>query len=301
MIRSGYRAIRVGGAILIFVAFGAASFAQDALGPPPSAEQAARDGCHPATFRVALDIGHYKARPGALSATGVTEFTYNLSLARAVLAALRQAGFTATFLIGESGAPLPLERRTTIAADAGAVLLVSLHHDSVQPRYLSEWMVDGRPQHYSDLFHGYSLFVSDKNSHPHESRAFARLLGEALLAQRLTPSLHHAEKITGENRPLLDPRIGLYRYDDLVVLKTAQMPAVLLESAIIVNRAEEQRIRDGRYHERVTAALVKAIGEFCKLYPPNQASPTPTAPIGHEKTQNHRDSGREQRLRPGTH
>jgi len=145
-------------------------------------------------------------------------------------------------------------------------LFISLHHDSVQPRYLSPWTIDGHPQHYSDIFHGFSLFISSKNSHEQESKEFATLLGQMLLDEGLTPSLHHAEKISGENRPLLDPRIGLYRFDDLVVLKTAPMPAVLLESGIIVNRTEEQQIRNGPYDELVTAALVKAIQRFCNAH-----------------------------------
>ena len=37
--------------------------------------------CQKSTFKVALDIGHYKAAPGAISARGITEFTYNHALA----------------------------------------------------------------------------------------------------------------------------------------------------------------------------------------------------------------------------
>jgi N-acetylmuramoyl-L-alanine amidase len=232
--------------------------------------------CNPAEFKIALDVGHYRAKPGATSARGVTEFTYNLLLAREVLAGLRRAGFAAAFLIGESGDPLPLLQRTQIAAQSGAKLFVSLHHDSVQPRYLSQWMVNGQLQHYSDLFHGYSLFVSEKNRHERESEEFARLLGQALLDRGLTPSLHHAEDIPGENRPLLDPRIGLYRFDDLVVLKTSTAPAVLLESGIIVNRLEEQQIHDGNYDTRVAAALLDAIERFCASRN-SKTAPTPPA------------------------
>jgi len=37
--------------------------------------------------------------------------------------------------------------------------------------------------------------------------------------------------------------LGLYRFNDLEVLKTAPMPAALLETGIIVNRREEQERR----------------------------------------------------------
>jgi N-acetylmuramoyl-L-alanine amidase len=226
-----------------------------------------KPGCDPAQFRIALDVGHYLASPGATSAIGVSEFEYNRSLARQVLAALRNAGFTATFLIGGSGSPLRLQERTSIARTQGAALFISLHHDSVQPKYLSVWTVDGKSQNYSDVFHGYSLFVSSKSPHFAESRVFAEMLGGALRAYGLTPSLHHAEKIPGESRLLLDPQLGLYQFDDLVVLRTAAMPAVLLESAIIVNREEEQRVRSGEYHPRLTIALVSAVQEYCRTRP----------------------------------
>src|SRR5215472_2482479 len=65
--------------------------------------QTAAQSCQPALFKIALDVGHSRASPGAFSATGITEFEHNLSLARMVLASLRQAGFSGAFLIGKSG------------------------------------------------------------------------------------------------------------------------------------------------------------------------------------------------------
>jgi N-acetylmuramoyl-L-alanine amidase len=228
-----------------------------------------RTSCVPASYRLAIDIGHYRTASGATSATGATEFDYNRALAHRVLAALRNAGFSAAFLIGDSGATLQLEERTRQAALGRAALFVSLHHDSVQPAYLLDWMVDGRPQRYSDRFHGFSLFVSERNPDPQDSRGFAALLGDALLQQGLTPSQHHGEHIAGEGHLLLDPVRGIYRYDALAVLRTATMAAVLLETAVIVNRAEEQRVRNGEYHAKVAAALVKAVSEYCQQHPPD--------------------------------
>ena len=67
------------------------------------------------------------------------------------------------------------------------------------------------------------------------SLRYATTLGTALLKKGFTPSLHHAEPIAGENRELLIPEKGIYIFDELIVLKTATSPAVLLEAAVIVN------------------------------------------------------------------
>lgn len=224
---------------------------------------AAQAACQPARFKVAVDVGHHRAAPGATSAGGVSEFTYNLRLAETVSAALGGAGFTGHFLIGQSGAPIALEARTRQAQAGGAALFLSLHHDSVQPQYLSTWQVGGATQRYSERFRGFSVFVSDLNRQARAGREFGALLGEALLARGMTPSLHHAEPIPGEGRPLLDARLGLYRFDGLAVLRTAAMPAVLLEAAIIVNRDEEAQVRSGLVASRVAAAVVQAVREFC--------------------------------------
>jgi N-acetylmuramoyl-L-alanine amidase len=222
--------------------------------------------CQKSTFKVALDIGHYKAAPGAISARGITEFTYNHALAELVLAALKAQGFETAFLIGESGEPLPLSRRPQIAQEANADLFISLHHDSAQQQYFSEWTFEGHPHPYSDNFHGYSIFVSTSSRRASDSMELATMLGRALEANGLTPSLHHAEPIPGEGRTLLNPALGIYRFDQLAVLRGATMPALLLESALIVNRDEEQAIQAGTYHPRVVAALVKAITEYCSRH-----------------------------------
>ena len=219
--------------------------------------------CLPSQLAIALDVGHTLTAPGATAASGETEFTYNLSLARRARAALQAAGFSGTFLIGESGASLALEDRTRQARAHGAGMFLSLHHDSVQPQYLQTIVSAERVLRYSNRFHGYGLFISTSNPHAVASRFFATNLGNALRAAGMTPSLHHAENIPGESRLLLDPALGIYRFDELAVLRTATMPAVLLESAIIVNPTEEEEVSSGRLHARVAPAIVKAVLAVC--------------------------------------
>ena len=158
---------------------------------------------------------------------------------------------------------MPLTRRTEIALEAEATLFISLHHDSSQKQYFSTWQFEGRTLPYSDTFHGYSIFVSARSKWAAKSRELATYLGQALHSEGLTPSLHHAEPIPGESRKVLDGNLGTFEFGELAVLKSATMPALLLEAGIIVNRYEEQSIQAGLYHPKVVAALVTAIDRYC--------------------------------------
>ena len=179
--------------------------------------------------RIALDVGHSIKQPGAYSARGVGEYYFNKAIATALLRSLQKFGQLDAFIINPHGASISLAERTRQAANKRATLFLSIHHDSVQRRYVKEWTVDGKMRLYSDNFSGFSVFVSRKNRTFAESLKFARLLAEAMIARGFSPTLHHAEKIPGEGRTLLDKNLGLYEFSDLVVLKTAAMPAVLLE------------------------------------------------------------------------
>jgi len=219
--------------------------------------------CPTARFLVAVDVGHHLAAPGATSATGRTEYAFNRDLAGRLVDQLHQAGVTGAFLVEETGRPIDLWARPRLARDRGAHVFLSIHHDSVQPHYLETWVHEGRERRHTDRFQGHSLFVSSKNLYLEDSLALARAIGRALRSWGLTPSLHHAEPIPGENRPLLDKDLGIHDFADLVVLKAAPMPALLVEAGIIVNRAEERRLRDPFHQDMLIDAMVSGLLEAC--------------------------------------
>ena len=74
--------------------------------------------------------------------------------------------------------------------------------------------------------------------------------------------MHHAEKIKGECREIVDREKGVYRFDDLVLLRSVDSPAVLLECGIIRNRQEELLLNDPTYQSRIIAAISEALSEF---------------------------------------
>jgi N-acetylmuramoyl-L-alanine amidase len=208
--------------------------------------------------RIAIDVGHYHEKPGAISARGVAEFQYNLALAQEIDAALRRNGH-ATLLIGADGRAEHLGARAPRAN--GMDLFVSIHHDSVQSRFIQPWLFEGETRGYSDRFSGFSLFVSRLHPDVAASLACASAIGAALRTEGFTPSRYHADPVLGENRPFADEANGVHYYDNLAVLKTARVPALLFEAGVIVNRDEELRMRDPAVRAKIVAAVVSGVGK----------------------------------------
>ncbi len=207
---------------------------------------------------LALDVGHFHARSGVTSARGAREFDFNLQLARRLAITLQEQGQD-SFLIGADGQQESLQQRPLLAQQQGARLLLSLHHDSVQERYLQDWQWQGKTQRISRHAQGYALFVSRKNPALPASLDCARALGRALQAAGFQPSRHHAENIPGENRPWADEALGVHYFDDLVVLKNASIPALLFEAGVLVHPEEELALQDPARRNRMVQALAQGL------------------------------------------
>lgn len=202
---------------------------------------------------IAVDVGHYLERPGATSAYGITEFEYNQSLA-AVLAARLAVEGVPVRLIGWRGEMAELRERSRQAEEAGAGFFLSVHHDSVHESQLEPWVWNGRALRHADGFAGFSLYVSRLNPQLDQSLACARAIGAALRDAGLPVATHHATA-PGLGLEWADAAQGVYYYDNLVVLKTATVPAVLLEAGVIVNRDEERQLA-GAARRSLTADAV---------------------------------------------
>ena len=94
------------------------------------------------------------------------------------------------------------------------------------------------------------------------SLKFARLLGLQLKERGLTYTPHYTYAVMGaRRRELLDAEAGVYRYDQLIVLKNTRVPAVLLEAGSIVNRDEEVLLGTPEHQQVISAAVTEAVGK----------------------------------------
>ncbi len=214
------------------------------------------------TLRVAVDIGHSPESKGAPSARSKPEYEFNRKMAFAVIRELRRDRRIESVIINPEGEDITLQRRAELVNSAHPDLLISIHHDSVRPGYLTNWTYKGAPAQFCDKYFGFSIFVSDKNNRAEASRSFALRLGKAMRDSGFPASAHHAEMMQGEGKEPIDARVGVYRFDGLVVLKDAACPAVLLECGIIRNRSEEMLLRNRAYRLRIARTVRSAVSGF---------------------------------------
>jgi N-acetylmuramoyl-L-alanine amidase len=208
---------------------------------------------------IVLDPGHTPTKKGALGVRGIYEVSYNDQFVAKLNKVLRAASFN-VFVTRSPNESIDLMDRVNIANSIRPALFLSIHHDSVQPIYLTK--ID-RNNHIGyqtvERIAGYSIFVSKTNPQFNDSYQFAEILGQSLQKLKRPPSLHHAEKIAGENRELLNKELGIYRFDDLVVLAKTKIPAALLEIGVIVDLDDERYISDARNQDAVCQSILEAV------------------------------------------
>ena len=203
------------------------------------------------TPKVAVDVGHTLAEPGASSARGRSEFDFNRQLAAQLVLAL-QARSVAVREINTSGTIGSLAGRPEQAG--GSDFFVSIHHDSIAAEYLQAWDWDGSETSFTTLKRGFGIFVSRRNPELASSLRCASAMGATLRRAGFMPTPWHGRK----HQPA-DAENGVWYYDNLVVLHKSTFPAVLFEAGVIKHREEELELLDGERQERMADALATGI------------------------------------------
>src|SRR6202044_2712613 len=100
------------------------------------------------------------------------------------------------------------------------------------------------------------------------SLSFAEMVAKEMKAQGLQYAHQYTQAIMGKyQHPLLNKETGVYSYDQLVVLRSTRMPAVLLEAGSIINRDEELKMDSPERQDIISNAVATAVKEFCDTEP----------------------------------
>jgi len=216
----------------------------------------------PQPFLVIIDPGHDQKTRGATSARGIAEVELNDKLAAALLHAFADSPGISAQLSRGPEQRLSLRQRVRRINKASPDLVISLHHDSVQPRFLQNWEHDGKALRYCDRFAGFSIFVPTRGAHRSASQKAATEVARQLHSLGRKPSDYHAKDIPGERVAWVDQQHGMYAGDFLFMIRKVEAPVLLLEAGYIVHRDEERWLVDPVNVEHQARSLAAAITSF---------------------------------------
>ena len=224
---------------------------------------------------IAVDAGHGGQDPGALGRGGTREKDVTLAIARRLAAAINAEEGMRAVLIRDGDYFITLRGRIRKARESGADLFLSVHADSVLDRSVSgssvyvlslrgasdeasRWLAER--ENAADLMGGVSL--DDKND------VLASVLLDVTQKESVSNSVEAADSVLASLRrvgPVHGPRV---RHAGFVVLKSPDIPSMLVETAFISNAADERRLRDGDFQQRVAEAIHAGVRDYFYDKPP---------------------------------
>jgi N-acetylmuramoyl-L-alanine amidase len=221
---------------------------------------------------IAVDAGHGGIDPGATGPGGTHEKDVTLAIARALAAQIdAQPGMRAV-LTRDRDEFLELRERIARAHAAHADMFISIHADSIHDRSISGASVYilsvhgasseaahelAEGQNAADLVGGGMRLAADPVVLDIVQQEFIGL--SATAAERVVAALESV----GEVRKAQVQRAGF------VVLKSPDMPSMLVETAYISNPAEERHLRSPLQQQRLADAICGGVRSYFLANPPD--------------------------------
>ena len=263
------------------VATGPAVAADDPDAPTDAAAPAPRViPVHGRDIVVAVDAGHGGEDPGASGPGGTHEKDVVLPIARELAAQIeRMPGFHAV-LTRQDDHFVDLRGRVERAHAARADLFISVHADSVRDHDIAGASV------YTLSYHG----ASSETARMLADRENAAVLKGGVSLAGVDPQLASVlldvakEAAMGSSVEAADQvlagldRVGLVRKREVqhagfVVLKSLDIPSMLVETAYISNAGEERKLRSPAYQQRLAAAIASGLVAYFRQHPPDGTRP----------------------------
>ena len=249
--------------------FASASQGKSSIDKPSAGRERLRD------IIIAIDAGHGGEDPGALGRKGTKEKNVALRIAKKMKKAIdKQKGFRAV-LVRKGDYYLSLRRRMDIARENNADMFISVHADAYKnPRVkgssvfiLSErgasdeaakWLA--KRENSADLVGGVSLDDKDKT--------LAMVLLDLSQTATIDASGRVAKNVLSEIRKVGPVHNETVQHARFVVLKSPDIPSVLVETAFISNPREERRLNDSKYQAKLATAILRGVKRYFKNNPP---------------------------------
>lgn len=241
---------------------------------PPSVVKAAADA-HGRDIVVAIDAGHGGVDPGSIGKRGTYEKHVTLAIARRLKERIdREPGMRA-ILTRDNDQFVEHRERIARARRQQADMFVSVHADSYTNRSVAgssvyvlsargasdesaRWLADR--ENAADLIGGVKL--DDKDS------VLASVLLDLSQGASMSASVDAAEKVMQELYKIGNITNRGVKHAGFLVLKSPDIPSLLVETAFISNPLEESRLLDAKHQQRLAEAIHQGVRAYFYANPP---------------------------------
>jgi N-acetylmuramoyl-L-alanine amidase len=224
---------------------------------------------------IAIDAGHGGDDPGAIGKNGTREKDVTLAIARALEQRVDAEPGMRAVLTRDGDYFVPLRDRMRRARAHEADLFVSIHADSIRDRSVdgssvyilsqhgasteaARWLAER--QNAADLIGGVSL--------ENKGDMLASVLLDLSQTASLTESHTAAEHVLRQLNEVGEVRKPLVQQAGFMVLKSPDIPSMLIETAYISNPAEELRLRSVTHQAKLAAAIHQGLRAYFYADPP---------------------------------
>ena len=221
------------------------------------------------TLIIAIDAGHGGEDPGARGRHGTKEKNVTLAIARKVKKLVDDEPNMRGVLIRDGDYFIPLIGRVAKARKMNADLFISIHADAFIKSNargssvfaLSEhgatssaarWLA--KKENEADLIGGVNIAVKD----PYLARTLLDLSQTATISD----SMKLAKQVLNELGDINDLHRGRVEQAGFAVLKSPDIPSILVETAFISNPREERRLSDSNYQMKLAKAILAGIKHY---------------------------------------
>lgn len=243
---------------------------------------------------IAIDAGHGGHDPGAIGKSRTREKDVVLAVSKKLAARINAEPGMKAILIRNGDYLVDHRKRMQIARKAKADLFVSIHADAVSDRRASGASV------YALSTKG----ASDEASKQLAERENASVhLGDVTLGDKdavlasvlldlsqnaaLSASLSVGSEVLGELAGIGKVHRRTVQQAGFIVLKSPDMPSILVETAYISNPSEEAKLRSSAHQSKLAGAILNGIRSYYYTNPPSDTQiamnirKNPAGPVKH--------------------
>lgn len=243
------------------------------------------------TVIVAIDAGHGGQDPGAIGQHGLKEKNVTIAIARKLRALLNDDPMFKAVLTRDGDYFISVMGRSDVARKANANMLVSIHADSAPSHSAtgaSVWVLSNRRansemanwleqrEKQSELLGGAGDLLANSQADPYLSQAVLDLqFGHS---QRVGYDV--AVKVLQQLRGVTSLHKRLPEHASLGVLRSPDIPSLLVETGFISNASEERLLGSSAHQEQIAQSIYKGLRNYFLAHPLQSLPKAENRPLG---------------------